>query len=146
LQTRSNIKLQPIRFYQDKANKKYIIQYHHPKTFEILETKSVPATDAGIEKAKQVVRDFNTKYQKFDSYLKNNKINFNLAVDFKTKAANQLLNDIDEFVQDPKYTNVKQIEEKLFKKYNTPEYTSDYGNKGAFFDPKTKTFSFPRKL
>jgi hypothetical protein len=137
-------KFQPIRFYQDKANKKYIIQYHHPKTFEILETKSVPATDAGIEKAKQVVRDFNTKYQKFDSYLKNNKINFNLAVDFKTKAANQLLNNIDEFVQDPKYTNVKQIEEKLFKKYNTPEYTSDYGNKGAFFDPKTKTFSFPR--
>ena len=52
---------------------------------------------------------------------------------------------IDTLTKDPKNKTIKQVETKLFKKFNTPEYnkTPEVKYQNVFFKKDSKSFSIP---
>ena len=64
----------------------------------------------------------------------------------KTNSTDELIEEIDTLTKAPKNTTIKQVETKLFKKFNTPEYNKV--PKGVdsqmYFLKDSKSFSIPR--
>ena len=70
--------------------------------------------------------------------------------DYTTKKAtytDELIEEIDTLTKDPKNKTIKQVETKLFKKFNTPEYNktpTGVDSQNVFFKKDSKSFSIPR--
>jgi len=70
--------------------------------------------------------------------------------DYTTKKAtytDELIEEIDTLTKDPKNKTIKQVETKLFKKFNTPEYNktpTGVDSQNVFYNKKKKFFSIPR--
>lgn len=65
----------------------------------------------------------------------------------KLEYTDDLINEIDTLTKDPKNKTLKQVETKLYKKFNTPEYNTvpkSVDPQNVFFRKDTNSFSIPR--
>ena len=65
----------------------------------------------------------------------------------KATYTDELIEEIDTLTKDPKNKTIKQVETKLFKKFNTPEYNKTpkgVDSQNVFFKKDSKSFSIPR--
>ena len=65
----------------------------------------------------------------------------------KLEYTDDLINEIDTLTKDPANKTIKQVETKLFKKFNTPEYNTvpkSVDPQNVFFRKDTNSFSVPR--
>ncbi len=67
----------------------------------------------------------------------------------KKKYTDELIKEIDKLTKDPKNKTIKQVETKLFKKFNTSKYNTvpeRVDPQNVFFKKDSKSFSIPRDL
>jgi hypothetical protein len=65
----------------------------------------------------------------------------------KANYTDELIEEIDTLTKNPKNKTIKQVETKLFKKFNTPEYNktpTGVDSQNVFFKKDSKSFSIPR--
>ena len=65
----------------------------------------------------------------------------------KANYTDELIEEIDTLTKNPKNKTIKQVETKLFKKFNTPEYNktpTGVDSQNVFFKKNSKSFSIPR--
>jgi len=65
----------------------------------------------------------------------------------KAEYTDDLIKETDKLTKDPKNKTIKQVETKLFKKFNTPKYTvvpKTVDPQNVFYNKKKKFFSIPR--
>ena len=65
----------------------------------------------------------------------------------KTNYTDELIEEIDTLTKDPKNKTIKQVETKLFKKFNTPEYNktpTGVDSQNVFFKKDSKIFFYSK--
>ena len=65
----------------------------------------------------------------------------------KANYTDELIEEIDTLTKNPKNKTIKQVETKLFKKFNTPKYNktpTGVDSQNVFFKKDSKSFSIPR--